>query len=415
MKKTRAFLSTIMTILLTAAVLAGLTWAVERKTGYTRIRPFFEEKKDYDVLFFGTSHMIDGVFPMQLWKDYGITSYNLGGNANTLPLSYWTMRNALDYTNPQMVVLDCFQLRVYGKVNPEKLDNYHDIFDSFPLSPNKIYAVTDLFYNKDEPESFSSEAEFLWDFVQYHSRWSDLKTEDLNPPEGVTKGAEIKVAVTKPPVHRAVEDDSIFSENTNGVKYLEKIIEECKSRNIKVPLTYIPFSAQPNYQSEANRAALIAEEKGVPFINFLKLDGVVDLEIDSFDDGHMNGSGARKVTEYLGKYLKENYGFVDHRTDPEYENWNQDYRKYRELIFNYVTVAQGLSNVLMLLNEENLVGDIYIPAGYSFSEVNQKLYDQVSDTMALHVVETNGKEKWKVRMIIRDKESGKTIVRRYFT
>ena len=408
-KKIGAFLSTIITIVLTIAVLAGLTWVVERKQSYTRIKPFFDEARNYDVLFLGTSHMIDGVYPMQLWNDYGISSYNLGGNANTMALTYWTMRNALDYTTPKVVVLDCLQLRVYGKVNSEKLNNYHDVFDSFPLSPNKIFAATDLFHES------SDEAEFLWDFIQYHSRWSNLSASDLNPQKGTTKGAEIKIGVKKPPVYKTMGDDNIFMDDTNGVKYLEKIIEECQSMNIQVLLTYIPYSAQPTYQAEANRAALIAETKGVNYINFLKLPDVVDLEIDSFDNTHLNSSGARKVTDYLGRYLMTNYNLSDHCLDPEYASWIQAYDAYRGTVFENVKKTSGLSNVLMLLNEENFVGDIYVPAGYSFSDTNQKLYGQIAGTFTLHEVETNGKEKWKVRMIIRDVRTGKIVVRRYFT
>ena len=83
----RRILSTVVCFVLIVAVLAWATFVLERKKSYHKLSPFFREEQDYDVLFLGNSHMINGVLPMQLWDEYGITSYNLGGHAATLPLT----------------------------------------------------------------------------------------------------------------------------------------------------------------------------------------------------------------------------------------------------------------------------------------------------------------------------------------
>ena len=72
----------------------------------------------YAVLFFGTSHVNNAVFPMELWKDYGITAYNFGGHANAIATSYWVMKNALDYTHPKLVVFDCLGMTSNTKTTP---------------------------------------------------------------------------------------------------------------------------------------------------------------------------------------------------------------------------------------------------------------------------------------------------------
>ncbi len=48
------------------------------KVGYRHYIPFLKNRTNYDIFFMGSSHMHNGIFPMQLWNDYGITSYNLG-------------------------------------------------------------------------------------------------------------------------------------------------------------------------------------------------------------------------------------------------------------------------------------------------------------------------------------------------
>jgi hypothetical protein len=62
---------------------------MERKASDFKYANFFEQDEDFDVLFFGTSHVINGIFPMELWNDYGIVSYNFGGHGNEIATSYW--------------------------------------------------------------------------------------------------------------------------------------------------------------------------------------------------------------------------------------------------------------------------------------------------------------------------------------
>ena len=60
-------------------ILVRISGLVERKSAYQKNGDFMEQSEDLDVLFLGTSHVINGVFPMELWKEYGITSYNYQG------------------------------------------------------------------------------------------------------------------------------------------------------------------------------------------------------------------------------------------------------------------------------------------------------------------------------------------------
>jgi hypothetical protein len=62
---------------------------MERKASDFKYANFFEQDEDFDVLFFGTSHVINGIFPMELWNEYGIVSYNFGGHGNEIATSYW--------------------------------------------------------------------------------------------------------------------------------------------------------------------------------------------------------------------------------------------------------------------------------------------------------------------------------------
>ena len=55
---------------------------------YVLPRDFYRKDKDrFDVLFLGTSKIKQGVFPMTLYNEYGISSYNLGTGDQTAALS----------------------------------------------------------------------------------------------------------------------------------------------------------------------------------------------------------------------------------------------------------------------------------------------------------------------------------------
>ena len=96
---------------LAAVMLAKAADITELKLCRNKFHNFFEHAEDFDVLFIGSSHMVNGVFPLELWHDYGITSFNLGGHANHIPTTYWEYMNALDYADPD---ISKFHNPIYG-------------------------------------------------------------------------------------------------------------------------------------------------------------------------------------------------------------------------------------------------------------------------------------------------------------
>ena len=79
-----------------------------------------------------------------------------------------------------------------------------------------------------------------------------------------------------------------------GEAYLRRMIESCRKRGIDVLLTYLPFPASDLCMKEARRVYDIAEEYGIPYVNFLDEDEVISYEYDLHDNySHLNVSGAR--------------------------------------------------------------------------------------------------------------------------
>lgn len=308
----------------------------EKKDSQKKYCDFMELADQTDVLFLGSSHVLNGINPVQLYSEYGITSYNMGKPGGMVTESYWTLMNALDYCTPKCVVVDLWALdRDYkyldimnGYEDEADIRNsislLHTNMDIWPLSRTKISAINDLIY---APEI---RKEFLWDFVLYHGRWSSVKSRDFmavksQNDNGYLLGAEQRTELyLNPQLQQADDTTQILQGKSVCEEYLDKILSVCSERDIDVILTFLPMAISYDQDRQAvNRAAEIAEKQGIPFINMLphETQSVIDYYTDMSDDTHLNANGMHKVTSYIGAVLRNIYALPNHRSEEGYDKW----------------------------------------------------------------------------------------------
>lgn len=87
--------------------------------------------------------MINSIFPMELWSDYGIVLYNCGGAGSRIPTTYWVMENVLNYTTPNLIVIDCYYLGEKSKITSGD-SSVHITLDAIPFSVTKVCTIKDL-------------------------------------------------------------------------------------------------------------------------------------------------------------------------------------------------------------------------------------------------------------------------------
>lgn len=364
----RHILQTTLFCLLLLLALSHASSVLKRKESDVKYQPFLRSGMEYDVLFMGNSHMVNGVFPMELWDQHGIAAYNIAGYGNTLPVSYWAMRNAFDYASPRLMVIDISNVSKEYKLTGSSGD-LHKALDCYPLSPTKLMAVHDLI---DDPSAMDDDGnlymDMKWEYLlplgKYHSRWNDLSRSDFIPDFSLQKGAEAIVNVAVPREYEIFEDGYATEENGWGFVYLRRMIEECQNRGIDVLLTHLPFPTKEYQQQDANAVRYIAEEYGVNFVDLAYMDQVVDYQTDLFDSSsHLNASGGQKVTDFLGKYIVDHYDIPDRRTDPAYSHWAQEYDAYLQKKIGDIRRQSRPDHALMLLHDESFSLRLFIPAG----------------------------------------------------
>lgn len=351
-------------ILMFALVLNGVSRLLERKTSEERYSEFWEQPGDYDVWLIGNSHIYYAVQPMELWKDYRIRSYNLGAPRSYMPQMYWTLLNALSRATPKVVVVECYYIEKESKMadmaEDENQSLLHDGFDSIPFSPMKVKAVMDLFDTKEQ------RIEYLFDFYVYHNRWEELEEEDFMPSYGTTKGAILSAEVDGQNPYQIIDETDMLQEETLGYEYLRKMIEACREKGVSVVLASVPCSMNENSQRAINGVQKLSKEYGAPFLNMSYDDELtIDYRTDFKDSGHMNYLGAKKVTEYIGKYLSEAYevSIDEGKEEGTAKAWDEDYEMYSATFLDLMKEEQSLVSYLVWLNNENYECEIFQEKG----------------------------------------------------
>lgn len=392
--------------LLLALVLSGVAFwsrALRMNDGYYKNTPFLQDDRQYDVLFFGTSHVVNSVFPMQLWRDYGITSYNLAIHGGSIASSYWMLETALDYQKPKVAVMDV--LLAKSNYMQTDLPMAHAAMDPFPLSKTKLRAIWDIY---DSPKD---RAELLFPLDVFHNRWKDLDTEMLKRGFGESKvtpekGGESRIRVYPVENPLVVEASDVAREETEGLRYLEKFILLCRQEGIVPVITYVPYRGDAEEQRYSNAAILLAQSLGAQTIDLQHTD-LLDDDTDWYDDGgHTNPLGAKKVTGALGAYLKDRYDLPDHRDDA---GWIGDYEAYYQFQTENLRETEDLWSLLALLSVEDFTAVVEISPAYDMDPVTRKLLDSLGDRLT----ETAGETPGRLTLAVSGKD-GEQIVSRIY-
>ncbi len=377
-KKGYEVIKSILFFSLLFLLIAAAARVTQRKESIKKYADFMEVGDQIDVLFFGSSHVLNGINPVQLYAEYGITSYNMAKQGGMVTESYWTLMNALDYCTPKCVVVDVWALdRNYkyvdimnGVESEEDRKNsvslLHNNLDVWPLSRNKIAAVRDLISDKE------LQKEFLWDFTLYHHRWSSLQKEDIQALTGQVESSHLLGSTPVAEYYSGIKlsqpqnSGALLSEETVCVQYLNKIIDECEARGIQVMLTFIPMATSYEQDWQAvNTAESIANKRNIPFINLLSHDTqtVVDFYTDMCDDTHLNANGMRKVTSHIGAQLSGLDTVTDHRGEEGYGFWEAKVSSWQAEEINRLLQEENLYLALSRIQQVNASAILFMPGG----------------------------------------------------
>lgn len=279
-----------------------------------------EEKNSMDVLFVGSSNMFCTIDPVTLYEEQGITAYDFGSSMQSLNLSLLYIKEALKYQSPKVIALEVLTCSTdyYGQMTEEAM---RWGFTNLKFSLEKCKTIYEEL-GKIDFEYLS----YLFPFFRYKDRWKELNGEDIAYLAGDkannNKGFYYTTEIAKTSIsHSVYEKETEFTLAESNRNSLTEIAQFCREKGIELLLFKSP-TAKTWTKSMSYAVAELAAELDVPFLemNDYMEEMEINYETDFRDESHLNYSGAKKATSYMGQYLMENYDLPDKRgTD---NSWN---------------------------------------------------------------------------------------------
>lgn len=319
-------------------------WDSNENQGWRNLAYLEEPSGSIDVLFIGSSPFYAGITPMILWKESGITSINFGKSGNMPLVNYYQALYALETQTPKLVILDfnciCLDRRADTDESWENVNRM--IADTFPSWKWKNAFITGM--KKDNPNQ--DILSYYFPLLRYHSRWDQLTRDDFvvnNSYQEYLKGA----LFAHWPTEEVIEYDpgNMFEEFTEeepvaeySYNYYRKIIDLCHEKGIEVAVLSCPeedrFDIEAHQKSfrTYNTMERVTNELGLNYYNMNRPEiwekyGFVEAE-DFYNSAHMNWHGSIKLSAAIAPILQADYGLPDHRGDPAYSAWDDDWNAF---------------------------------------------------------------------------------------
>ncbi len=265
-----------------------------------------EQPGQIDVLNVGDSLCNVGLTPMELYRDYGYTAYNMGRDL-------------------QMPLESLFYIRQAHKRQPIKVIFWeaHNLF--------RDESIIDF-----GQSVFSEFFKYKVPFIKYHYIWKNW----IEGP-GIRKFykgylVNEEVSAYTDGAYYWYPDHEIYPIHGRQKMLFRLAQRYCRENDIKLVL-YSCASAKCYDIRMHNAVKEFAQECGVDYLdaNYDVEKIHIDWAQDTFDGGdHLNLYGCRKMTNYLGNYMADTCGLTDHRGDPAYQNWEELLPAYDQEIIN---------------------------------------------------------------------------------
>ncbi len=257
-----------------------------------------EEDNTLDVLFMGDSICYSAFDPLAIWENYGFTSFVCGTSAQRICDTYAILKEALDSQSPKAVVIEatCFYRNMDKKsdTNDLVLDELTKQFDAFAYHAEWKNVIGDIIAGASPKGKRSPRKGFVG-------------RQSVNP----YNGGEYMI--------NSPEVDEI---KPGVIKYLDMIETLCREKGIRLIIVSAPSPRNWNY-ARHNAVSHWADASHVPYIDMnIMSKPDIDWSCDTKDGGdHLNITGAKKVSLFIGGYLSDNLKLDDKRSDLRYADW----------------------------------------------------------------------------------------------
>jgi len=302
MKKAREFLAFFLAAALFVSIsyfAGGILMPHRVDYGSTWHSYLKEDKDTIDVLVFGSSIAYCDVVPAVIWKNTGVTAYVMSGPEQTLPMTYYYVREACRTQSPEAIFIEVSGIYFtryedYTKVN----------IGYMPWTANRIEATFDTAEKGERPG-------LLFPMYNYHGRVFEIGSGEIESNLNYT--ADTLAGYTLLTEHKAMSQtqyrdySSSKSDYDRNMQYVGKIAQYCQDKGIRLYLYLAPAKEVPDPERLKKLKSDLLSLPIAGYVNFNDTIGDIgfDDSTDWYDTLHLNVSGAKKFSAYLADYLTD--------------------------------------------------------------------------------------------------------------
>ena len=295
------------------------------------------EKDSIDVLYIGSSPMYAGINPSVIYHETGMTGYNFGTSNQVAFFEYYMFEYLMKFHTPKLVVIEMNHLCDERDVDGDSELNeqlFRKVVNTMPDNGIKK-EMLDVIHQRYPGQDILS---YWLPLLRYHSRWNQLDPYDFDQDNSrltdnydpCNKGALFRSLIKEQTWKKSYYVGDSAEPIDFYMDYYQRIVDECKAKNIEVMTLTIPKLDTRKCDHEAAQA--FAEKNGLVYKYYntkAEWDAIgLDVKKDFYNAGHMNILGQQKYSKVLGKFIQDTYHLEDHRTDEKYKSWEEDYQEY---------------------------------------------------------------------------------------
>ena len=303
---------------------------------------FYKEPQNrIETLFVGASMTSVGITPMELYENYGICAYSLTTEAQPVLASYYWVKEAyrLHPDTLKTVVFDVSMMRRdVGKGFYEKALN------GMKYSSVKREAINEA------SNGMGAVLGYTFPLLTYHSRWAEIGRTDFHKlnykPRSYLRGYNLRTkrifnegTYEEMPLSTSVVNTNVEARvdvHEKSEKYFKELVKFCNDKGIKLIMYKTPAVGNWGNKEHFSIQALADQLGRRVYLDFVFEPLVDDIgynpATDSENRKHNNYYGAKKLTDWFGKYLTEQCGATDVRGNADYSYMDEQLAEYQEKV-----------------------------------------------------------------------------------
>lgn len=300
----------------------------------TVFKQFYDLPKDsIDVISIGSSSIHEFLVPPIVYDETGIASYALSTGNMRFNTFLGLMKECEQLQDPNVYLIDIRPLA--GSDYSE--NSMRRVTDNMRWSFNRLESIKYICSNlkKYHPEFDIDYSSCVFPFKMYHSRWTDLTSEDFSGEQDcylgyIFNGNRLAVFDEKTITARLDAEPQPISDESK--QYLDDFLNYCDTLNKTIIFINTPCCMGEDVFAKYNYIGEIIKKRGYPYVDLNHKVKEMNLDYSSdWGDGlHVNNVGAVKFSRYIANWLASDFDLPDHRGDKRYKEYERISRIYRE-------------------------------------------------------------------------------------